>query len=212
MQRIFGKIPAIAAINTPSTILRGISTTSVKLKANERLRDEEIVHAFDRISVVDALTGKPQRAEDSSEVLRRLERSKYRLELVSQSADTPLVKIIDKGDEYRKAKEKAGREKELKAASKAKSKMEKEIQLTWMTSSHDLSHKLRKAHDTLSQKGKVSVVFANSSAHKRVGDPEKESIIRSVETQLGLGTNTNVVRWKETERSKRFWAVHLKGT
>ncbi|TIB29980.1 hypothetical protein E3P86_03576 [Wallemia ichthyophaga] len=106
MQRIFGKIPAIAAINTPSTILRGISTTSVKLKANERLRDEEIVHAFDRISVVDALTGKPQRAEDSSEVLRRLERSKYRLELVSQSADTPLTRATNTA---RRKKKQGGR-------------------------------------------------------------------------------------------------------
>lgn len=172
----------------------------------------EIVKAFDKVSIVDALTGKPQPAEDSSGVLRQLERSKYRLELVSHGAETPLVKIIDKGEEYRKAKEKASREKEAKAATKAKSRLEKEIQLTWMTSAHDLSHKLKKAHDTLSHKGKVSVVFANSSAHKRISEAEKESIMQSVESQLGLGTNTNVARWKETEKSKRFWAVHLKGT
>ena len=162
------------------------------------------------MSVVDAATGKPQPPESSSSVLKRLERNKYRLELVSE-AETPLVKIIDKGEEYRKAKDKASKEKEAKAASKAKSKMEKEIQVTWMTSPHDLAHKLKKATETLSNKGKVSVVFANSSAHKRIADAEKERIMQGVETQLGLGISTNVARWKETEKSKRFWAVHLKG-
>ncbi|TIB81206.1 hypothetical protein E3Q22_01305 [Wallemia mellicola] len=208
MQRLLSNLPkAGASYNT----FRAISTTSVLHKAAGRLRDEDIVKAFDKISVVDSVTGKPQLGEDSRAVLRSIERSKYRLEVVSESGDIPLVKIIDKSEEYRKAKEKSNKEKEAKAAKSAKSKLEKEIQLTWMTSPHDLTHKLKKAHEVLSQKGKVSVVFANSSAHKRIPDVEKERIMNNVELQLGLGMNTNVARWKETEKTKRFWGFHLKG-
>ncbi|TIA93152.1 hypothetical protein E3P99_00239 [Wallemia hederae] len=210
MLRLFSKLPITTVRSSHSVQLRKVSCTAVLHKATERLRDEEIVKAFDKVSVVDAATGKPQPPESASSVLKRLERNKYRLELVSE-AETPLVKIIDKGEEYRKAKDKASKEKEAKAASKAKSKMEKEIQVTWMTSPHDLAHKLKKATETLSNKGKVSVVFANSSAHKRIADADKERIMQGVETQLGLGISTNVARWKETEKSKRFWAVHLKG-
>ena len=141
-----------------------------------------------------------------------IQRSKYRLELVSISDQSrPLVKLIDKSEEYKKQKEKSKKQKELKSSAKSKQNVVKEIQLTWLISSNDLNHKLKKAFKVLNDGGKVSVVFANSSAHKRVSDDVKNDLIYNVELQLGLYDNTkSVVRWKESEKSNRFWAIHLK--
>ena len=150
--------------------------------------------------------------QSTKSVLDSIQRSKYRLELVSISDESrPLVKLIDKSEEYKKQKEKSKKQKELKSSAKSKQNVVKEIQLTWLISSNDLNHKLKKAFKVLNDGGKVSVVFANSSAHKRVSDDVKNDLIYNVELQLGLYDNTkNVVRWKESEKSNRFWAIHLK--
>lgn len=150
--------------------------------------------------------------QSTKSVLDSIQRSKYRLELVSISDESrPLVKLIDKSEEYKKQKEKSKKQKELKSSAKSKQNVVKEIQLTWLISSNDLNHKLKKAFQVLNDGGKVSVVFANSSAHKRVSDDVKNDLIYNVELQLGLYDNTkSVVRWKESEKSNRFWAIHLK--
>ena len=172
----------------------------------------DILKSFEQVSVIDLETNKPLPLQSTKSVLDSIQRSKYRLELVSISDQSrPLVKLIDKSEEYKKQKEKSKKQKELKSSAKSKQNVVKEIQLTWLISSNDLNHKLKKAFQVLNDGGKVSVVFANSSAHKRVSDDVKNDLIYNVELQLGLYDNTkSVVRWKESEKSNRFWAIHLK--
>src|SRR6266576_285440 len=72
-----------------------------------------------------------------SYILSLLDRRGYYIQLVSH--DPPIVKIVDKAEEYNRMKE----EHEKAKLSKAK-QVHKELQLSWATSDADIAHKLER--------------------------------------------------------------------
>jgi len=89
-----------------------------------------------------------------SDVLQSIDSKSQYVQLVSEDPQ-PLVKILNKLEQYNKLKEWQKRQKGVAA-----SNVRKEIQMTWGVESSDFTHKVNKARKELERGSRVELVFA----------------------------------------------------
>lgn len=167
-----------------------------KRKSGGPLKDENI--KYKRVHIRhDGCLSAPSNV---SYILSLLDRRGYYIQLISH--DPPIVKIVDKAEEYSRMKE----EHEQAKLSKSK-QVHKEVQLSWVTSDADMAHKLEKAKEDLAKGLRVNLVFA----HKR-GRPLpslediKERLQSLVDSLADVGKE-----WKARVVQRRLAAVFLEG-
>lgn len=173
-----------------------------------RLRDEKIKHSHVRL--VDPDTGALGPLTALSEVIRiahnRVDSSsdeqpafsdddddkkvkwwkkrKYSVELVS-SEPTPIVRMVDLGEEYRKNRDSSKKKKESVVK-------EKEIQMTWSVAEGDLEHKMRKIREALEEGERVVIGFT-----RKKGQPYPKPEDMAAKLQEAAETLADVaVEWK----------------
>lgn len=134
-------------------------------------------------------------------ILSLLDRSGYYIQLISHQP--PIVRIVNKEEEYKRKKE----EHEKAKLSKAK-REHKEIQLSWVTSGADAMHKLEKARKDLAKGFRVELVFAHKSNQPLPSVQAMHKTLQStVDSLADVGKE-----WKERVLQRKMGALFLKGT
>ncbi|KAJ3553954.1 hypothetical protein NM688_g3348 [Phlebia brevispora] len=118
------------------------------------------------------------------------DRRKWQIvELVTEKPE-PIVKLVDRREEYRKQRDHADKAKESKKVTG-----EKEVQMTWGVAAGDLAHKLKKAREALTQGYKVTIVYAPKKGQTfPTKDEMREKVRKTVELLEDVGQE-----WKPTE-------------
>jgi translation initiation factor IF-3 len=97
-------------------------------------------------------------------------------------ASYAVCKVVNKKEAYTKAKEKA---KEQKVRKKITNVEEKEIQVTWGVSVNDLTHKLKRAQNTIDKGGRVALVIVAAKKTKAPAVPERQMFVQMCKQSLG---------------------------
>ncbi|KAK4056905.1 hypothetical protein OIO90_002155 [Microbotryomycetes sp. JL221] len=174
---------------TPTTWIRLASSSSTParrpLKRDTQIKDEQI--PFKQITLVNPETSQLMPPASLRTILNQLDRTRFSILLVDKSHEPPICKILDKKQQYekQKAKDKAKKEAAQSTGSGASSSATpKEIQLTWSTTAHDLSHKLNKAKDMLAKGSKVLVVIKSRKGAEATSQQGKLALQTSIEAAL----------------------------
>ena len=144
---------------------------------NAPLRDEAIKSEDICLVGEDNKLQEPQWIEH---VLGRMDRKNYFLVQVSHPDDpgVPVCKILEKKKVYAEAKAK---EKSKKRKSPEQSK--KGLEINWAIDAHDLSHRLKRLKQFLSEGRKVEVLLADKRKGKKTATAEEmEAVIRKIES------------------------------
>lgn len=166
-------------------------------KADGPLKDEDI--KYPRVQITH--DGRLSAPTTITRVLSLLDRRGYYIQLVSQKP--PVVKIVNKSEEYNRKKQEQEQAKLLKAKH-----VHKELQLTWATGEADATHKLEKAREDLARGFRVDIVFE----HKR-GQPSPSHQQMQERVQAVVDSLADVsMEWKERQIQRRIAAVFLRGT
>ncbi|KAF8351065.1 hypothetical protein F5887DRAFT_1193597 [Amanita rubescens] len=182
--------------NKNSFLLTQAKKEEPRRKSDGPLKDEKITCRRVRIRH----DGRLSELSSVSYILSLLDRRGYYIQLISH--EPPIVKIVDKAEEYNRMKE----EHEKAKLSKAK-QGHKELQLSWATSDADIAHKLEKAKEDMAKGLRVNLVFT----HKR-GQPLPslqdihERLQRLVDSLAEVGKE-----WKPRVVQRRLAAVFLEG-
>ncbi|GAA5901616.1 hypothetical protein JCM6882_006024 [Rhodosporidiobolus microsporus] len=154
----------------------------------EVLRDEDIPHKT--VVLVDPTTKALLPPSTVSSLLASLDRTRYVIQLADASHDPPICRLVDKKEQYTKAREKKAKDAErAKTPASAASGPPKEVHFTWGVSAHDLGHKLKKGKEFLEKGGRVLVCLADKSGSVKASGEVKGQVIREVENALeGYGT------------------------
>jgi translation initiation factor IF-3 len=178
------------------------ATTKEKEKDKKPQRDEKIKYNF--VRVADPVTKRLTEPLRLLKLLSTLDRKKQFVELVSVEKDSiPIVKVIATKAVFDKAKQL-----KAKARETAMSNRHKEIQLTWGSTSKDMTHKLERAREELEKGLKVDLVFA----------PKKGQILpRPAERQVQIQEIVDMMvdaakEWKPRDEGKTVTAVFLQGS
>lgn len=133
-------------------------------------------------------------------VLANINHKKFFVQLATD--EQPIVKILNKDEEYKKAKARA---KAKKAANRAPE--QKEIQMSWGVAAGDLGHKLDKVRKELEKFNRVDLVFAPKKKQP-LPDPDERAakVAEVLETLRDVG-----VEWKPRTFQKALMMLHLKG-
>ena len=133
-------------------------------------------------------------------ILSHLDRKGYYILLISHQP--PIVRIVNKEEEYKRKKEEHERAKLLKVK-----REHKEIQLSWVTSGADAVHKLEKARKDLAKGFRVELVFAHKSNQRlpSVRDMHK-TLQRTADSLADVGKE-----WKERVLQRKMGALFLRG-
>ena len=131
--------------------------------AEDRLRGRDIKQLFTMVEVKDPNSGVVGPPELLDDVLRRFDKKRYHVELVSPTR--PLVKIIDRHEAASERKDK------FVAQKSGLNKSRKEVQFSWGVSRADLDAKLAKAREGLTARHPVDVVLV----HKRGQEVQAEA-------------------------------------
>lgn len=118
-----------------------------------------------------------------------------------------VVKILNKKDAYDRDRAALL---ERKAKKKSTSFEEKEVQLTWGVSAHDLSHKLKKARQVLEKGGRVGLVVSSPKGSALPGREEREMFVRMVREMCGQEEG-RCSTWKDELWRGGRTAVFLQG-
>lgn len=127
--------------------------------------------------------------------------------IYSPNPTVPICKLIDKKAAYNKQKEIANANKAKKQSGQME---EKEIQLTWGVSLNDLTHKLRKAKDTLRKGGRIALVVTAPSRSRAPPKEERQLFIDMCKSQLGQEEGKFTI-WKAEEWIGSKTSVYLTG-
>ncbi|SCV67506.1 BQ2448_5117 [Microbotryum intermedium] len=165
------------------------------LQKSTQIKDEDIPHR--NIVLVDPETNSLLPSAPLQTILSQLDRTRYSLLLVD--AENAICKILDKKKEYDKKKHKAQASKDKieqarnadpssssssAGPSASAGSPPKEVQMTWGVSTHDLAHKLKKAHQFLEKGHRVTVIFKNKADGPHVPKETKDAVMRNVEERL----------------------------
>ena len=181
-----------------------LASQETKAKGEQRekkpsgpLKDEEIT--FRTVQITH--DGRLSSPTTVTHILSRIDRRGYYILLVSRQP--PLVKIVNKADEYNRKRQ----EQEQVKLAKAK-RAHKEVQLSWATGEADTAHKLEKAREDLAKGCRVDLVFAQKKGQSVPSLPEMRDKVQAVVDSLAdVGRE-----WKDRQIQRRMAAVFLQGT
>lgn len=140
-----------------------------------RLINSKIPHQFVTIIQPDGkLSENPVKLDM---LLRQIDQTTEFIELIS-SREKPLVKIRNK-------KEALEQEKLVKKKRAASRVVNKELQLSWVISQGDLTHKLLQARQYFQKGHVVSIQFAAKQGHLPPSPPDRQKLIDQVHDALG---------------------------
>jgi len=166
---------------------------------SRRPRNKEI--PYDRVRLVDAETSALGPFIPLEDILATLNKKEEMLELVAEKPD-PIVKVVDKKASYSRMKEQKARKKD-----EAKTREEKEVQMTWGVASGDLQHKLKKARQELQKGNRVNLVFAPKKGQESLTPAQMaERVQETVDLLADVGKE-----WKVREAQGRTAVIHLQG-
>lgn len=104
------------------------------------------------------------------------------VELVSENPE-PIVKYINRKEEYAKERERRKKEK-----ASARTRKTKEIQMSFQVADADMEHKLKKAREALKAQSKVMIVYSHKKGATRLSPDEmNERAERTVELLADAG-------------------------
>ncbi|GAA5830887.1 hypothetical protein JCM11251_001111 [Rhodosporidiobolus azoricus] len=167
----------------PFSTSRAVLLPPKKQVSKGVLRDEDI--PYQKVVIVDPATKSLLPPSTISSLLASLDRSRYLIQLVDPSHDPPICRLVDKKEQYTKAREKKAKEVERsKAPSSAASGPPREVHFTWGVSAHDLGHKLKKGKEFLAKGGRVLVCLTDKSGSVKASNELKGQVIREVQKAL----------------------------
>ncbi|KAI0951893.1 hypothetical protein AcV7_007857 [Taiwanofungus camphoratus] len=163
-----------------------------------RPRNHEIEHRIVRL--VNPETSQLDPPAELSDIIARLDRHREYVELVSKTPE-PIVKIIKTGETFKKMLA----QQERKRAQPPRE--EKEIQITWGTSSGDLLHKLKKVREILEGGHRVNLVYARKSGQGELNSQESAARIQeTVDLLADVGKE-----WKPKIVSRQATVLYFQG-
>lgn len=118
-----------------------------------------------------------------------------------------ICKVINKKEQFQKAKERSTASKQKKRSNK---KEEKEIQLTWGVAVHDLQHKLKRAQEVLDKGGRAALVITSPKGTKPPAPGDRRMFADMLKDQLGFNTGKATL-WKAEEWRGSRSAIYLEG-
>ncbi|GAA5877932.1 hypothetical protein JCM8547_007084 [Rhodosporidiobolus lusitaniae] len=160
-----------------------------KRAAKGVIRDEDIPHRT--VVLVDPTSGGLLPPSTIPSLLASLDRTRFCIQLADPSHDPPICRLVDKKQEYDKAREKKTKEAEkAKQPVNAASSPPREVHFTWGVSAHDLDHKLKKGKEFLEKGGRLLVYLTDKSGTKiRASGEVRGKVIRDVQNALeGYGS------------------------
>ncbi|MBW0461150.1 hypothetical protein O181_000865 [Austropuccinia psidii MF-1] len=117
------------------------------------------------------------------EVLARLDLNKYTLVEVNPNADPPICKIISKELISEKERTKLKQKKAQQKMNRHENVI-KEIHLTWMINSNDLSHKLKVVQQSFEKGYKVRVIITSAHRYQEVEHQHKTELLNELDERL----------------------------
>lgn len=179
------------------------SSAPTKEKKEKRSqRDEKIEHRFVRF--VDPVTNRLTEPTRLSNILLSIDRKKNFVELVNaEQGSIPIVKVMDKKEEF-------NREKKLKLRARevAMNNRQKEVQLTWGSTSSDTAHKLERMRQELEKGLRVDLVFTPKKGQVLPKPGEMQVQIQEIVDMMA-----DVAKeWKPREKGRAVTAIFLQGT
>jgi len=203
-------LPLISArhFSRSTPLSKGPSSSGPPQKGSKILRDEDIPHKT--IVLVDPETKSLLPPSTLSSLLSALDRTRFSIQLVDPSNDPPICRILDKKEQYQKAKDKKVKDAERAANQVANAGGEvKEVHLTWGVSEHDLEHKLKKGKELLGKGYRLLVGLSDKKRAVKVSQDVRNQVIKQVEDALeghgtlkGRPTNRDGACWLEFTRVK----------
>jgi translation initiation factor IF-3 len=140
----------LAAVHKCSIRLPTLRVCYATQPGSDRPRDRDIPHSIVHVADEDGL-GPPTAL---SHLLASIDIKSHFIQLVAETPK-PIVKIIDKKENYEKRKQRQKRRKEALA-----SNVQKEIQMTWNIEPGDMAHKLKKIQKEVEKGTRIELVFA----------------------------------------------------
>ncbi|EIN10192.1 hypothetical protein PUNSTDRAFT_64372 [Punctularia strigosozonata HHB-11173 SS5] len=151
------------------------------------------------VQLVDPETGKLRDPERLSDILARIDKEKFFVELVSENP--PIVKVLSKQEEYKKKKAAKLKAKEAKG----KQMETKELQMTWGVAPGDVEHKMKKARQELERGNRVELVYARKKRQSMPDPAEQEATINAALQKV----EDVAVEWKARDVQKTMTVVYL---
>ncbi|KZT12671.1 uncharacterized protein LAESUDRAFT_10873 [Laetiporus sulphureus 93-53] len=180
-----------------STARRFAKETEVKTEG--RLRNENIPYQIVRL--VNPETSRLDEPVRLSEILKTIDRRREWVELVSDTPENPVVKIIKGSAVYSKMLERKEKSRENRP------REEKEFQMTWGIASADLGHKLKKVREHLEKGGRANVVYTSKKGQAQPTPQEMEARLNETVTLLeGVGKE-----WKTRDTTRTTAVMYLQG-
>ena len=173
------------------------SSTLSEARSNTPLRDADI--PFPLVQLVSPVDNSISAPQPLRNLLRTYDHTTHFLQLVS--SDPPVVKLLDKVEEYRKT-----RESEAKATLRKRTAAEeKEVQISWASASGDVAHKIDQARTIIERGDRVRLVFAPRASgpnRDKISEAKKTEMVKEFEGALGeVGK-----KWKENEAKGKVMA------
>ncbi|KAG0238682.1 hypothetical protein BGW41_008057 [Actinomortierella wolfii] len=136
-------------------------------------RDEEIQAQW--IQFINE-NGQNEGEKRLTSVLRTIDRKKFFLIQVDANTNPPICKLFSKSELFQKAKKE-------KQSKKANEIVTKELQLSWGTSDHDLSHKLSKFKGFLLKGYRVDIQITGRKGKSSTKE-DRESMLEKIKAEL----------------------------
>lgn len=118
-----------------------------------------------------------------------------------------ICKVINKKEQFQKAKERSVASKQKKQSNK---KEEKEFQFTWGVAMHDLQHKLKRAQQVLDKGGRAALVITSPKGTKAPAPEDRRMFADMLKDQLGFN-NGKATLWKAEEWRGARSSIYLEG-
>ncbi|KAH8102285.1 hypothetical protein BXZ70DRAFT_1006891 [Cristinia sonorae] len=204
-----GSTPVLANGDpTPQPEEAASSSAPQKPKPGTEIGTQNEFISYQWVRLVDPDTGELRPMARLSTILQEYRsdkamRKRHSVQLVANGAE-PIVKVVDPGALYRKAKEMKQRARE-----NARFSGEKEIQLTWDVAGLDHQRKMEQAREGLAEGQRVSLVYAPKKGVRFLLTPEEmaERAQEDVDALSEVGRE-----WKERDVRRRITVVYLEST
>ncbi|GAA6063687.1 hypothetical protein JCM10212_003354 [Sporobolomyces blumeae] len=194
--------------HSASTSKAASSPSKSPQKGSKVLRDEDIPHST--VVLVDPSSGQLLPPSTVKSLLAAMDRTRFSIQLVDPSHDPPICRILDKKEQYERARAKKLKDAERQATQAASQGGEtKEVHLTWGVSPHDLEHKLKKGKELLAKGNRLLIGLADKKRTVKVSQDVRNQVLKQVEDALqghgvlkGRPTNRDGAVWLEFSRPK----------
>ncbi|KAK9893476.1 hypothetical protein P389DRAFT_198731 [Cystobasidium minutum MCA 4210] len=125
----------------------------------------------------------------------------------SPSTKVGICKILDKKEQFQKAKERSTASKQKKQVNKRE---EKEFQFTWGVAVNDLQHKIKRAQQTLDKGGRTALVITSPKGSKPPAPEDKRMFTDMLKEMLGVSEGKATI-WKPEEWRGGKTSIYLEG-